>query len=82
MGFRIDFSSQARSFLKRLPKEISLRITKKFREMGKNPFRYLRHYEGKYYKFRIGDYRALIDVVFLDSILYVEVLDKRGRVYK
>jgi len=36
----------------------------------------------KYYKLRIGDYRALIDVDFDKGFLVVEVLDKRGRVYK
>ncbi len=48
-----------------------------------NPFHYLEHYEGKdYYKFRIGDYRALIDVDFQNKSLKVQVLDKRGRIYK
>ncbi len=47
-----------------------------------NPFHFLEHYEGEYYKLRIGDYRALIDINFEKKILIVQVLDKRGRIYK
>ena len=45
-------------------------------------YRYIEHYEGEYYKIRIGDYRALIDIDFQRKILFVRILDKRGRVYK
>jgi len=82
MGFVIEFSSNAGNFMRRLPSGVSLRIIEKFRQLGENPFRFLKHYEGDYYKFRVGDYRALIDIDFKNKILFVEVLDKRGRVYK
>ena len=39
-------------------------------------------YEGDYYKLRIGDYRALINIDFENKILKIEVIDKRGRIYK
>ena len=59
------------------------RIRRKLKETAINPFYYLEHFEGKdYYKLRIGDYRALIDVDFKSKIIYVRVLDKRGRIYK
>lgn len=45
------------------------------------PFRFLEHFEGNGYKFRIGDYRALIDVDFEKKILKVRVFDKRERIY-
>ncbi|HLC53176.1 MAG TPA: hypothetical protein VJK03_01415 [Candidatus Nanoarchaeia archaeon] len=48
-----------------------------------DPFHYLEHFEGEdYYKYRIGDYRALIDINFQEKILKIQVLDKRGRIYK
>jgi len=44
---------------------------------------HLEHYESeKYYKLRIGDYHALIDVDFKIKELFVEVIDHRGRIYK
>lgn len=63
--------------------DISKRIVKKIKSIRENPFRYLEHFEGKnYYKIRIGIYRALIDIDFKRKIIFVQVLDKRGRIYK
>jgi len=83
MGYSIKWSPQASSFFDELQGYIATRILKKFDEIKENPFRYLEHYEGdEGYKFRIGDYRTLIDVDFHNKILLVRVLDKRGRIYK
>ena len=80
--FEVEFSSKSKKFLKKLQKNISLRILEKFEQIKENPFRFLEHYEGEGYKFRIGDYRALIDTDFENKILFVRVLDKRGKIYK
>ncbi len=72
----------ANGFLKKLPNDIAKRIFNKVESIKENPFHYLEHYEGEYYKLRIGDYRALIDIDFNKKILTVQVLDKRGRIYK
>ena len=82
MSFQAEFSNQATKFIRNLPSDIKERIKEKFLEVSKDPFRYLEHYEGKYYKLRIGDYRALIDIDFENKILWVRVFDKRGRIYK
>ena len=82
MTYQIKFSPQAKKFFKRLLKNIQERIKDKFRELAKDPFRFLEHYEGQGYKLRIGDYRALIDVDNQRKILFVRVFDKRGRIYK
>jgi len=83
MSYGIKWNSKPQKYLENLPKEISLRILNKLEEVKKNPFRFLEHYEGKdYYKLRVGDYRALIDVDFSNKILKIRVLDKRGRIYK
>tara|TARA_B100000315_G_C14571747_1_gene585935 strand:+ start:107 stop:349 length:243 start_codon:yes stop_codon:yes gene_type:complete len=43
----------------------------------------LQHFEGKdYYKFRIGTYRALIDVDKQRKIVFVRHLDHRSKIYK
>lgn len=82
MNYEIEFSSQAKRFIKNLDKKDSLRLLDKFNILKENPFRYLEHYEGSGYKFRVGDIRSLIDVDFTRRILFVRVIDKRGRIYK
>lgn len=82
MSFSIEWDEKALSFLKKLPKNISERIFKKVESIKDNPFHFLEHYEGKYYKLRIGDYRSLIDIDFEKKVLIVQILDKRGRIYK
>ncbi len=82
MSFLISFDKGVVKFLEKLPKNISDRIIEKFEQIKENPFRYLEHYEGNYYKIRIGDFRALIDIDFQRKILFVRIFDKRGRIYK
>lgn len=82
MSYEIEIGPKAKKFFKKLPKEVALRFTKKFYHLKTTPFRYLEHFEGGGYKFRIGDYRALIDVDFGRKVLIVRILDKRGRIYK
>ena len=82
MSFNIKFSSQATKFIRKLEKKLKERIKNKFLEFSKNPFQFLEHYEGEGYKFRIGNYRALIDVDISNKNIFVRVFDKRGRIYK
>ncbi len=81
MSYEIKLDQKVDKFLDKLPKDIALRIINKFKQLRENPFRYLKHFEGKnIYKLRIGDYRALIDIEKM--VLRVRILDKRGRIYK
>lgn len=83
MNYSIEWDNKALDFLEKLPKNISERILKRVDLIKENPFRYLEHYEGdKLYKLRIGDYRALIDINFQSKIITIQILDKRGRIYK
>ena len=82
MSWEIKFSSQSTKFIRKLQDEVKQRVKDKFIEISNNPFHYLEQYEGDYYKIRIGDYRALIDIDFERKILFVRVFDKRGRIYK
>jgi len=50
-------------FLKKCETQLKERIKSKLEQVKEDPFRYLEHYEGQdFYKLRIGDYRALVDV--------------------
>ncbi len=71
-------------FLKKQDKFIKELLLKGFEKLKtENPFVHLQHYEDKkYYKFRIGNYRALIDADFDKKILDVRVLDHRSVIYK
>ncbi len=64
MIYSIEWHPQTLKFLEKLPKQISERILQKLEAVKEDPFRFLEHYEGDYYKLRIGDYRALIDIDF------------------
>lgn len=50
MTYQIEFSKQATKYIRNLQENIKERIKAKFREVSENPFRYLEHYEGDYYK--------------------------------
>ncbi len=82
MPWEIKWKPVPYKFLENLQKDIEIRILNKLDDIKENPFHYLEHYEGNYYKIRIGDYRILIDMDFKNKIIIIEVLDKRGRVYK
>ncbi len=70
-------------FLNELDPNLKERIKNKLREVRESPFRFLEHFEGSdYYKLRVGDYRALIDIDFQNKLLKVQVLDHRGKIYK
>lgn len=82
MSFSISWHRKAQKYLDSLSKDLTMRIIDKLELVATNPFRFLQHYGGKYYKLRIGDYRALLEVDFDNKIILVMVLDKRGRIYK
>ncbi|GBE20551.1 hypothetical protein BMS3Abin17_01292 [archaeon BMS3Abin17] len=83
MSYKILWKPKPLKFLNRLQKDVAIRILEKIDKLKEDPFRYLEHYEGaKVYKFRIGNYRLLIDVNFKSKTLIIEVFDKRGRIYR
>ncbi len=82
MTYEINFSNQATKFIRNLQLDILERIKIKFKEITENPFRFTEHYEGDYYKIRIGQFRALVDIDTEKKIIWVRVFDKRSRVYE
>ncbi len=80
--FRVKWHPNTRKFLRKQQKDVSKRIVNKIKSINEKPFRFLEHYEGKGYKLRIGDYRALIDVDTKRKILFIRVLDKTFKLLK
>lgn len=80
--FSVKLSNQATKFLRKQDMHIQERIKTALQKL-REPFQVVEHFEGDdYYKFRIGDYRALVDIDMQNHIAWVRVLDNRGRIYK
>ena len=83
MTYLIKLHPKIQRFLDKSDKAISERIMQRLKLLKEEPFRYLEHYASDdCYKFRIGDYRALTDVNQARKIIFIRVLDLRGRIYK
>ncbi|MBS3176831.1 type II toxin-antitoxin system RelE/ParE family toxin [Candidatus Woesearchaeota archaeon] len=84
MAWQVRLSPDVQDFLGKQDKQVELRLKKGLEKLKTdNPFHYLEHFENSdYYKYRIGDYRALVDVDFENNMLKVQVLDHRGVIYK
>ena len=83
MPYLIHWSEKSVKFLEKLPKEISKRIVAKVDSIKEAPFNYVEHYEGKsYFKLRIGDYRALIDIDTANNLIEVRIVGNRKNIYK
>ena len=82
--WKVFLSEDVQKFLRKQDKQVEIRLKKGLEKLKiENPFHFLEHYEGEdLYKFRIGEYRALIDIDFQNTILKVQVLDHRSVVYK
>ena len=87
MHYRVSFSDEAESNLKRLQLDIAIRIRDKIKWLEKvnNPRKYLRKVEGipdvPMYRYRVGDYRAFL--TFKDEKLIIIVIEigKRENIY-
>ena len=83
MSYSLEWHPNVRKFLRKLPKDESERIVLKAKELENEPFHYLEHYEGSdYYKFRVGDYRLLVDVDHQKKVIFIRVIGHRKNIYK
>lgn len=84
MMWKVFLSPDAQDFLNKQDKHVSERIKKGLEKLKtENPFHFLEHFESQgHYKYRIGDYRALVDIDFEKHLLKVQVLDHRSVIYK
>lgn len=83
MIYEVKLHPKVNRFLDKCDKDLKKRIKNRLILLKENPFRYLEHYEGENcFKFRIGDYRALIDVDESRKIVFVRILDHRSKIYK
>lgn len=82
----LQFSSQARRFLKKLDKVNWEKIIEKIEELRKDPFPHkVKRVEGrkeKIFRIRVGDYRILYVVLNETNFLFISKIEKRPRAYE
>jgi len=83
MTWTAIWSDSAKKELKRLPLDIQRRILDKTDDVEEDPFQYLEKLVGQpFYKYRVGNYRIIVDVVNDKIILYLLKVKKRSRAYQ
>ena len=81
MGYKIEFSQNAKRELDSLEKEIAIRIIKKLRELKENPYRYIKKLAGsELFSLRVGDYR--IPVMIHKNKIFIVKIGHRKDVYE
>ena len=85
MSFNIDYDNQPEKFLRKVDKQIALRIVNKIEDaLSANPVPHNSTTivgEHGVYRIRIGDYRVLYRVNYANNKIVVIMIDKRSRVY-
>ncbi|MFH1801957.1 MAG: type II toxin-antitoxin system RelE/ParE family toxin [archaeon] len=81
--YSIQIEKNAEAFLKKLPKKDAEIILKKIYLIRDNPFRFLKRLQGqqKLWRLRVGDYRAVVDVVVSANKIVVLRIGLRKNVY-
>jgi len=83
MSYLLKSHPKVIKFLEKCEKLIAKRIRNKFEGLKADPFIYLEHFENQnFYKLRIGEYRALVEVDISRRIIFIRYLDHRKRIYK
>ncbi|MCD4759988.1 type II toxin-antitoxin system RelE/ParE family toxin [archaeon] len=79
----VTYTSEARKKLLKLPDEIRSRIIAKINFLKPNPFNDLKRLQGdKLWRLRVGEYRAIIDVIVKGKELIILRVGHRRNVYK
>ena len=76
MNYSIRWDSKAHKNLGKIEQELQQIIVEKLEDAAQDPFCFLEHFEGRnLYKLRLGEYRALIEIDFIQKILIIRFLD-------
>lgn len=80
--YSIQIEKNAEDFLKKLQKKDAEIILNKIYSIKENPFRYLKRLQGdKLWRLRIGDYRAIVDVILSMNKIIVLRIGNRKNIY-
>jgi len=80
--FQIELTETAKDFLKKLQKNDAEIILNKIYSIRENPYRFLKRLQGeKLWRLRIGDYRAIVDIIVSMNKIIVIRIGRRKNVY-
>ena len=80
--FQIELTETSKDFLKKLQKKDAEIILNKIYSIKENPYRFLKRLQGeKLWRLRIGDYRAVVDVIISMNKIIVVRIGQRKNVY-
>lgn len=83
--FKIEFSSYAAKFVKKLDKQTALRIMQKIELLGENPFpsdvKRVVNRADKIFRIRIGDYRVQYSVSYSEQVVFISDISRRPKAY-
>ncbi len=80
--YSIEIEKNAEDFLTKLDKKEAEIILNKIYTIRENPFRFLKRLQGdKLWRLRIGDYRAIVDVIVSANKIIVLRIGHRKNVY-
>lgn len=83
MAFRLIFSEEALRELRKLDNADAKRIVGRLKEASGNPIHYFERLSGREeYKLRIGDYRAIANIVHENSSILVRSIGHRKNIYE
>ncbi len=81
--FNINYSSQAKTFLKKADKILTKRLIEKIEKLQEEPVGHdTKSVKGtKLYRIRVGDYRILYEVDHKENFIGIVKIDKRPKAY-
>jgi len=83
--FNIEFSSQAKRFLKKADKQLAARIIEKVEKLSEDPFpadvKRVVNKKEKIFRIRMGTYRIQYSVIYDKNMVFVTEIEKRSRAY-
>lgn len=81
--YNIVFSFNAEKQFSKLDSATQKRVVNVLERIKIRPYEFIKHLSGMpYYRLRIGDYRAIIDIKDKESIILVIELGYRSNIYK
>jgi len=83
--FKLVLSSHTQKFLQKSDKQLSLRLIKKIKDLGNDPFpsdsKRVAGRKDKVFRVRVGDYRIEYVVYYGSNEVLIADIDKRERIY-
>jgi mRNA-degrading endonuclease RelE of RelBE toxin-antitoxin system len=81
--FALAYDSKAAKQIEKLPLEIGARIANKLRKSKQNPLRFFERLQGRLdYRLRVGKYRVIADIDFVEQKITVTFVGHRKNVYE